>query len=65
MKLIDVKKYPHFFGFNPITEMCMNPEMSVADICNWTGLTPQTVNKYMERSGRIIHSAAEKMRRQY
>jgi len=65
MKKIDAEKYPHFFRFNRITEMCLNPEMSVADICNWSGLTPQTVNKYMERSGRIIHSAAEKMRRQY
>ena len=65
VKQIELKKYPHFFRFNRITEMCANPEMSVADICNWTGLTPQTVNKYMERSGRFIHSAAEKMKRQF
>jgi len=32
MKKIDAKKYPHFFRFNRITEMCLNPEMSVADI---------------------------------
>lgn len=65
VKQVEEKKYPHFFRFNRITELCLNPEMSVADICNWTGLTPQTVNKYLERSGRIIHSVAEKMKKQY
>ena len=65
MKRIDTRKYPHFFRFNRITEMCANPEMSVADICSWTGLTPQTVDKYLERSGRFIHETAKKMRKQY
>jgi len=65
VKEIEEKKYPHFFRFNRISEMCLNPEMSMADICSWSGLTPQTIAKYMERSGRIIHSAATKMRKQY
>lgn len=65
MKKLDAKKYPHFFRFNRITEMCANPEMSVAEICSWTGLTPQTINEYMERSGRFIRSTAQKMRKQY
>lgn len=65
MKKIDKRKYLHFFRLNRITEMCANPEMSVADICSWTGLTPQTINEYMERSGRFIRETAQKMRRQY
>jgi len=65
MKQIDAKKYPHFFRFNRITELCANPKMSVADVCSWTGLTPQTINEYMERSGRFIHETAKKMRERY
>lgn len=65
MKRIDAKKYPHFFRFNRITELCANPKMSVADVCSWTGLTPQTINEYMERSGRFIHETAKKMRQHY
>jgi len=65
MKQIDAKKYPHFFRFNRITELCANPKMSVADVCSWTGLTPQTINAYMERSGRFIHETARKMREHY
>ena len=65
MKRLDAKKYPHFFRLVRITELCANPEMSVADICSWTGLTPETINAYMERSGRFIRETAEKMKRQY
>jgi hypothetical protein len=65
MKLIDQKKYLHFFRFNRITELCANPRMSVADICNWTGLTAITIEAYMERSGRYIRETAMKMREQY
>ncbi len=65
MKKIDKRRYLHFFRFNRITELCANPELSVADICSWTGLTPQTINAYMERSGRFIKRAANAMRRQY
>jgi hypothetical protein len=39
--------------------------LSVADICSWTGLTPLTINAYMERSGRFIRETAEKMKEQY
>ena len=65
MKQIDGKKYPHFFRFNRITELCADPKMSVADVCSWTGLTPQTINEYMERSGRFIHETARKMKAHY
>lgn len=65
MKLIDQKKYPHFLRFNRITELCANPKLSVADICSWTGLSPNTINSYMERSGRFIKRTARIMREQY
>jgi len=65
MKQIDQKKYIHFFRFNRITELCADPEMSVAEICSWTGLTAQTIEAYMERSGRLIRQTAQKMRRKY
>ena len=65
MKHIDKKKYLHFFRFNRITELCANPTLSVADICSWTGLTPTTINSYMERSGRFIKRTAEAMKEQY
>lgn len=64
-KLIDAKKYPHFLRFNRITELCANPKLSVADICSWTGLTPSTINSYMERSGRFIKRTANAMREEY
>ena len=65
MKQIDAKKYLHFFRFNRITELCSNPKMSIANICSWVGLSPQTINSYMERSGRFTRETAEKMREQY
>jgi len=65
IKLIDQKKYPHFLRFNRITELCANPKLSVADICSWTGLSPITINSYMERSGRFIKRTAQVMREQY
>ncbi|MEM3459579.1 MAG: hypothetical protein QXN36_01630 [Candidatus Bathyarchaeia archaeon] len=65
MKRIDKKKYLHYFRFNRITELCSNPKLSVADICSWTGLTPATVNEYMERSGRFIKRTMEAMKEQY
>lgn len=57
--------YLHFFRFNRITELCTNPTISLGEICSWTGLTPLTVNDYMERSGRLIKTAAAKMKLQY
>jgi hypothetical protein len=65
VKRLDQKKYLHFFRFNRITQLCANPRMSVADICNWTGLAAITIDAYMERSGRRIRQVAEKMREQY
>ncbi len=65
MKRIDKKKYLHWFRFVRITELCANPKLSVGDICSWTGLTPQTINAYMERSGRFIKRTAQAMREEY
>jgi hypothetical protein len=65
IKECDPKKYVHFFRFNRITEMCSDPNQSLADLCSWTGLTPETINAYLERSGRFIRRAAEKMKTQY
>lgn len=65
MKKIDSRKYLHFFRFNRISELCGDPEMSIKEIASWTGLTISTIESYMERSGRFIHSTAEKMRRRY
>jgi len=65
MKLVDPRQYVHFFRFNRITELCCNPEISLGEICSWSGLSPLTINSYLERSGRLIHSAAVKMKRQY
>jgi len=65
MNLIDAKKYVHFFRFNRITELCGDPEQSVAEICNWSGLTVQTIEAYMERSGRFIKSTRDKMKRKF
>jgi hypothetical protein len=65
MKRVDAKKYLHFFRFNRISEFCGDPEMSIKEIASWTGLTIPTIESYMERSGRYIRTAAEKMRRRY
>jgi len=65
MKQIDKRKYLHFFRLNRITELCNDPEMSIVEICSWTGLTVSTIESYMARSKRFIHSTAEKMRKRY
>ena len=65
LKKIDKRKYLHYFRFTRITELCANPKLSVADICSWTGLSPQTVDAYMERSGRFIKRTAQAMKEQF
>jgi len=65
MKKIDKRKYLHYFRFNRITDFCSDPTQSVADVCSWSGLTPQTIDSYMERSGRFIKRAAEGLKRRY
>jgi len=65
MNQIDEKKYVHFFRFNCITDLCLNPQMSVGEICNWSGLSVQTIEAYLEHSGKIISSVAEKRKRRY
>jgi len=65
MKRIDKRKYLHWLRFNRITELCANPKLSIADICSWTGLTAQTIEAYMERSGRFIKRTAQAMKEQF
>lgn len=65
IKQIDKRKYLHYFRFNRITHFCADPTMSVAYVCSWTGLKPQTIDSYMERSGRFIEHAAQSLRRSY
>jgi len=52
-KRIDPKFTVHFFRHNRVTKFAANPKVSLADICAWTGLTPQTVSSYMMRAGRF------------
>jgi len=52
-KRIDPKFTPHFFRHNRVTKFAANPKVSLADICAWTGLSPQTVSSYMMRAGRF------------
>ena len=52
-KRIDPKFTIHFFRHNRVTKLAANPKVSLADICAWTGLTPQTVSSYMMRAGRF------------
>jgi len=53
--------YLHFFRFNRITKFANNPKMSLAQICSWTGLSPQTVDSYLERSGRFTKEVGAMM----
>lgn len=52
-KAIDPKFTVHFFRHNRVTKFCANPKLSLAQICSWTGLSPQTVSEYMMRVGRF------------
>jgi len=63
MHNIDPKLYLHFFRFNRITALCSDPDMSIVELCSWTGLHVRTIQSYMERSERYIKSTAEKMRK--
>lgn len=52
-KRVDPKFTPHFFRHNRVTKFAANPKVSLAEICAWTGMTPQTVSSYMMRAGRF------------
>jgi len=60
-KKIDYKFYPHWLRFIRITKLAEDPRNSLADICAWTGLTPQTVSVYLARAGRYTEEVAERM----
>lgn len=60
-KRVDPKFAPHFFRHNRVTKFSANPKLSLADICAWTGLSPQTVSTYMMRAGRFTKRTGEIM----
>lgn len=60
-KRIDPKFTIHFLRHNRVTSFSGNPKLSLADICAWTGLSPQTVSIYMIRAGRYTKRTGELM----
>ena len=62
MKRLAPKLYLHFFRFNRVTKFAGNPNTSIRQICSWTGMTAQTVDAYLERSGRYSKELGETMR---
>jgi len=60
-KRIDPKFTLHFFRHNRVTKFSANPKLSLADICAWSGLSPQTVSTYMMRAGRYTKRTGEIM----
>jgi len=60
-KRIDPKLTSHFFRHNRVTKFSANPKLSLADICSWTGLSPQTVSAYMMRAGRFTKRTGDIM----
>lgn len=60
-KRVDPKFAPHFFRHNRVTKFSANPKLSLADICAWTGLSPQTVSTYMMRAGRFTKRTGDIM----
>lgn len=61
LKRIDPKIYPHFFALNRISKLAKNPNVSMAEICAWTGKTPKTVAYYMAREGRFTKEVGDKL----
>jgi len=60
-KRVDPKFTPHFFRHNRVTKFSANPKLSLADICAWTGMSPQTVSTYMMRAGRFTKRTGDIM----
>jgi integrase len=60
-KRVDPKFAPHFLRHNRVTKFSANPKLSLADICAWTGLSPQTVSTYMMRAGRYTKRTGDIM----
>jgi integrase len=60
-KRVDPKFTPHFFRHNRVTKFSANPKLSLADICAWTGLSPQTVSTYMMLAGRYTKRTGDIM----
>ncbi len=61
MKRIEPRLYLHFFRFNRVTKFAGNPKTSVRQICAWTGMTAQTIDSYLERSGRYSKELGQTM----
>jgi len=64
-KRMDPKFTTHFYRHNRITELSGDEEMSLADICSHTGLSPVTVASYMMRTGRFTRKVGERMREKF
>jgi len=64
-KRMDPKFTVHFYRHNRVTELAADGEMSLADICAHTGLSPHTIGKYMMRSGRFTRKVGERMREKF
>jgi len=60
-KKIDPKFTPHFFRHNRITKFCGNPDLSLSEICAWSGLSPETVAGYMLQSVKLTEKAGQTM----
>ncbi len=60
-KRLDPKFTLHFFRHNLVTNFSANPKLSLADICAWSGLRPQTVSTYMMRAGRYTKRTGDIM----
>lgn len=61
LKRIDPKLYPHFFVLNRVTKLAENRENSLAQICAWTGKSPQTISWYMARAGRYSREVGKRL----
>jgi len=61
MKRIEPRLYLHFFRFNRVTKFAGNPKTSIRQICAWTGMTAQTIDSYLERSGRYSKELGKTM----
>jgi len=64
LKRIDPKLYPHFFVLNRVTKLAENEDNSLAEICAWTGKTPQTIAWYMAHVGRYSKQVGKRMLRE-
>lgn len=63
-KRLDPKFTIHFFRHNRVTRLAADKDTSLAEICNWTGMDPKTVGRYLMRSGRYTEKTGDRMLKQ-